>query len=140
MDHHRDIHVATDRLGDNFQGGDSCEDTRVPNSPVLPTLKPTSTSPSDDSLRGSITLDDPEKGEILSIPSSTRKSRIRRHFHDEVSRDWADVVLLLCWFTTGFLDSTIFNGMLGSSHRWRNTLTKRSMSAYGSFVSMQTGM
>jgi len=38
----------------------------------------------------------------------------------EVSRDWADIVLILCYLITGLLDSA-------------------SISVWGSFVSMQTG-
>ncbi len=47
-------------------------------------------------------------------------SRCRRHLRADVSRDWADVVLVLCYFITGLLDSA-------------------SISYWGSFVSMQTG-
>jgi len=47
-------------------------------------------------------------------------SRWRRHLAVDVSRDWADLVLIMCYFITGLLDSS-------------------SISVWGSFVSMQTG-
>ncbi|KAK4140419.1 uncharacterized protein C8A04DRAFT_32092 [Dichotomopilus funicola] len=43
-----------------------------------------------------------------------------RHLTVHISRDWADCVLILCYFITGLLDSA-------------------SISVWGSFVSMQTG-
>ena len=46
---------------------------------------------------------------------------IRKALTVDVSRDWADIVLLLSYITTGLLDSA-------------------SISAWGSFVSMQTGI
>lgn len=49
-----------------------------------------------------------------------RTGSIRKSMMTDVARDWADVVLLLCYITTGLLDSS-------------------SISAWGSFVSMQTG-
>jgi hypothetical protein len=54
-------------------------------------------------------------------PSKVFISRCRRHLVEDVSRDWADVVLLCCYFVTGLLDSA-------------------SISVWGSFVSMQTGL
>ncbi|KAK5656434.1 hypothetical protein OQA88_4815 [Cercophora sp. LCS_1] len=47
-------------------------------------------------------------------------SRWKRHLSVDVNRDWADVVLICCYFITGLLDSS-------------------SISVWGSFVSMQTG-
>ncbi|RFU73255.1 duf1275 domain protein [Trichoderma arundinaceum] len=47
-------------------------------------------------------------------------SRLRRQMTAEVSRSWADVVLLLCYVVTGLLDSA-------------------STQVWGAFVSMQTG-
>lgn len=47
--------------------------------------------------------------------------RCGRHLTVHISRDWADCVLILCYFITGLLDSA-------------------SISVWGSFVSMQTGM
>ncbi|KAK0664490.1 hypothetical protein QBC41DRAFT_20621 [Cercophora samala] len=44
----------------------------------------------------------------------------RNHFTVDVSRDWADLILILCYLITGLLDSA-------------------SISVWGSFVSMQTG-
>lgn len=48
------------------------------------------------------------------------KSTWRQNIMVNVHRDWADVVLLLCYIITGLLDSA-------------------SISTWGSFVSMQTG-
>lgn len=48
-------------------------------------------------------------------------SSIRRRLTVDVHRDWADVVLVLCYLITGLLDSA-------------------SISIWGSFVSMQTGI
>jgi hypothetical protein len=48
-------------------------------------------------------------------------SRWKRHLTAHVSRDWADLILILCYLITGLLDSA-------------------SISVWGSFVSMQTGM
>lgn len=47
-------------------------------------------------------------------------SHLRRHFDSKINYNHSDHILLLCWFTTGILDSTMFN-------------------AYRTFVSMQTG-
>lgn len=47
-------------------------------------------------------------------------SKLRRQMTAEVSRSWADVVLLLCYVVTGLLDSA-------------------STQVWGAFVSMQTG-
>lgn len=47
-------------------------------------------------------------------------SRMREAAKHEIKRDWADVVLILCYIITGLLDSS-------------------SISIWGSFVSMQTG-
>ena len=52
-------------------------------------------------------------------PRSVNK-RWKRHFAAEVTRDWADLVLILGYFITGLLDTA-------------------SISVWGSFVSMQTG-
>lgn len=48
-------------------------------------------------------------------------NRLRAHFAEEVSTAHADMLLLACCLISGFVDSTIYN-------------------AYGTFVSMQTGM
>jgi uncharacterized membrane protein YoaK (UPF0700 family) len=53
--------------------------------------------------------------QLRSMPA-----RIIRNLRAEVSRDWADLVLLLCYIVTGLLDSS-------------------SIQAWGAFVSMQTG-
>lgn len=52
--------------------------------------------------------------------SKSRLAEVRRKLMVDVSRDWADVVLILCYLITGLLDSA-------------------SISIWGSFVSMQTG-
>ncbi|KAG7002041.1 hypothetical protein G7Y79_00029g063370 [Physcia stellaris] len=120
MDRQNDSHLASTRDEKKSCGRDSPEDTRVPNSPDKVALKDTCTTPTNRSPQGSMTLNDLEIGQSANVSQRTSKSRIRRHFQDDVSKDWTDVLLLLCWFTTGFLDSTIFK-------------------AYGTFVSMQTG-
>ena len=115
MDRRNDTQVASTRGEDKLRVGDSREDTRVPNSPELAALKDTCTTPTIQSPQEIASLDDVEKGQSVNISPRTPKSRIRRHFQDEVNRDWTDVLLLLCWFTTGFLDSTIFTGMREST-------------------------
>lgn len=90
---------------------DSCEDTRVPNSPVLAPVKSSCTTPVRESPESSVDLSALEKGNAPSSTPSKPSSRLRKHFQDDVQAEWADMLLLLCWFTTGFLDSTIFNGM-----------------------------
>ena len=52
--------------------------------------------------------------------NSARTSVWREKLTVDVHRDWADVVLLLCYIITGMLDSA-------------------AISTWGSFVSMQTG-
>ncbi|KAK3330720.1 hypothetical protein B0H66DRAFT_72973 [Apodospora peruviana] len=52
--------------------------------------------------------------------SSSFVARWKKHLVADVDRKWADVVLVLCYFITGLLDSS-------------------SISVWGSFVSMQTG-
>lgn len=47
-------------------------------------------------------------------------TRLRKNMKADVSRSWADVVLLLCYVVTGLLDSA-------------------STQVWGAFVSMQTG-
>jgi hypothetical protein len=47
-------------------------------------------------------------------------SKLRKQMTAEVSRSWADIVLLLCYVVTGLLDSA-------------------STQVWGAFVSMQTG-
>jgi hypothetical protein len=59
-----------------------------------------------------------EEQPLLGQPLS--KSGWREKMMVNVNRDWADVVLLLCYIITGLLDSA-------------------SISTWGSFVSMQTG-
>lgn len=113
MDSRRSCEKSEGQNEDAFQAVDSREGTCVPNSPVLATLK-SSSSPAEGSPAPSVMLDDLEKGQTSVSSAPVTDSRIRRHFKDDVSAEWADVMLLLCWFTTGFVDSTIFNGMLRS--------------------------
>ena len=101
--------VGTEPQEDDFQILDSCEDTMVPNSPVLAATKSNGTSPADESPDQSVSLDALEKGHTASKSQPTTVSRVRRHFRDDIRTEWTDMLLLLCWFTTGFLDSTIFN-------------------------------
>jgi hypothetical protein len=57
------------------------------------------------------------------LPKPHRQSilaKCRKSLTAEVTRDWADLVLLLCYVVTGLLDSASTN-------------------AWGAFVSMQTG-
>ncbi|KAK4185748.1 hypothetical protein QBC35DRAFT_388849 [Podospora australis] len=53
-------------------------------------------------------------------PKQSSLRRAKKWFTVDVNRDWADVVLILCYLITGLLDSA-------------------SISVWGSFVSMQTG-
>ncbi|KAF2640833.1 hypothetical protein P280DRAFT_498655 [Massarina eburnea CBS 473.64] len=55
------------------------------------------------------------------IPGSPRPwTRLKKHFDADVSKNWADLVLLWCYIITGLLDSS-------------------AVFIWGSFVSMQTG-
>jgi hypothetical protein len=70
-------------------------------------------------------IDDRRPDEERPLLGGARKphpfaSRWRKYLVVDVNRDWADVVLILCYFITGLLDSS-------------------SISVWGSFVSMQTG-
>ena len=105
--------MGSDHSGrdDDLHALDSCDDTRVPNSPVSSPPKSTSTSIIDGNSSRVASLDALEKGHIEAITPATPSSRLARHFRDDVKTDWTDMLLLLCWFTTGFLDSTVFNGM-----------------------------
>lgn len=47
-------------------------------------------------------------------------ARLKKHFNANVSKNWADLVLLFCYVITGLLDSS-------------------AVFIWGSFVSMQTG-
>ena len=102
----------TEPQEDDFRILDSCEDTMVPNSPVLAATKSAGISPVDKSSEQSANLNALEKGHAISIAPPVSISRVRRHFQDDIRTEWTDILLLFCWFTTGFLDSTIFNGML----------------------------
>ncbi|KAK4454709.1 DUF1275 domain protein [Podospora aff. communis PSN243] len=70
-------------------------------------------------------IDDRRPDEERPLLGGARKphslaSQWRKYLVVDVNRDWADVVLILCYFITGLLDSS-------------------SISVWGSFVSMQTG-
>lgn len=53
-------------------------------------------------------------------PPRSALAQWHRHMTTDVSRNWADVILVFCYLITGLLDSA-------------------SISVWGSFVSMQTG-
>ena len=55
-----------------------------------------------------------------SKPNSSYLSRARKHFSQELSPSWADIMLILHCFVTGLLDAAVFN-------------------VWSCFVSMQTG-
>ena len=60
---------------------------------------------------GQSTPNDVEKGAISIQTTQSIVCRFRNHFDSEVATTvGTDVLILLCWFTTGFLDSTIFQG------------------------------
>lgn len=61
-----------------------------------------------------------ERQPFLGGGKPSRLAGLRRRLMVDISRDWADVVLILCYLITGLLDSA-------------------STSIWGSFVSMQTG-
>ncbi|KAJ6784337.1 hypothetical protein PWT90_06156 [Aphanocladium album] len=72
---------------------------------------------------------DPERQPLLRKPSSSGPggggssssvARLRKCLNAELSRDWADLMLLFCYIVTGLLDSA-------------------STQVWGAFVSMQTG-
>jgi len=52
---------------------------------------------------------------------SSRWGQLKKHMNDDVSKNWADLVLLWCYIITGLLDSS-------------------ATVIWGSFVSMQTGL
>ena len=54
------------------------------------------------------------------VVNSSESSHLSRHFKQDVSRNWADAVLLFGYIITGLLDSS-------------------AVFIWGSFVSMQTG-
>jgi hypothetical protein len=70
------------------------------------------------------TEDEDEETPLLGRPSkqsdTTAMRRLNRHFSTDVSRHWADAVLLFGYISTGLLDSS-------------------AVFIWGSFVSMQTG-
>lgn len=61
-----------------------------------------------------------ERQPFLGGGKPSRLAGLRRRLMVDISRDWADIVLVLCYLITGLLDSA-------------------STSIWGSFVSMQTG-
>lgn len=63
---------------------------------------------------------DEEQPLLLGRTPKPQAGNIRRKLMVDIRRDWADIVLILCYLITGLLDSA-------------------SISIWGSFVSMQTG-
>jgi hypothetical protein len=63
-----------------------------------------------------------EETPLLGRPNgkSSTPSKLRKHMAADVSKNWADLVLLFCYIITGLLDSS-------------------AVFIWGSFVSMQTG-
>jgi hypothetical protein len=51
---------------------------------------------------------------------ASRWNQLKKHMNEEISKNWADLVLLWCYIITGLLDSA-------------------ATVIWGSFVSMQTG-
>lgn len=49
-----------------------------------------------------------EKDDAASI---SNRELVSQHFRAEIQKTNVDIVVLLCWFVTGLLDGTIFNGM-----------------------------
>ena len=60
-------------------------------------------------ISSSSSQNDVEKGDVSSI-ESLQQSAFSRYFKAEIDPKGIDIAIVLCWFTTGFLDSTIFNG------------------------------
>jgi hypothetical protein len=73
-----------------------------------------------DSLRRAADEETPLLGRAGKSSDGTRSARLRRHMTVNVSKRWADIVLLFCYIITGLLDSS-------------------AVFIWGSFVSMQTG-
>jgi hypothetical protein len=63
-----------------------------------------------------------EETPLLGRPNgkNSASSQLRKHMAADVSKNWADLVLLFCYVITGLLDSS-------------------AVFIWGSFVSMQTG-
>jgi hypothetical protein len=77
-----------------------------------------SRAPTSGATRGS-----DEETPLLGRPNgkSSAPSKLRKHLATDVSKNWADLVLLFGYIITGLLDSS-------------------AVFIWGSFVSMQTGM
>lgn len=58
--------------------------------------------------------------QLAKDESGSVREKLSRHFAADVSKNWADLVLLFCYIITGLLDSS-------------------AVFIWGSFVSMQTG-
>ena len=69
---------------------------------------------------------------------SHRLEVLRKHFDVEVSTNHADLLLLACCLISGFVDSTLYNGILSIWPVHRRTKLTMNL-AYNTFVSMQTG-
>jgi hypothetical protein len=74
------------------------------------------------STRGASRAPDDEQTPLLGRPNgkNSASSQLRKHMAADVSKNWADLVLLFCYIITGLLDSS-------------------AVFIWGSFVSMQTG-
>ena len=94
-------------------------------------------------IAASLDTGSPGSYEKYDAPPTPARQRIRRHFGLEIRDVNVDIVLLLCWFMTGLLDSTIYNGMRAlafSTHNGSCSLIFVCfVAAYRTFVSMQTG-
>ena len=67
------------------------------------------------------------------------QARIREHFEQHINTASTDILLYFCWFTTGILDSTIFNGTISYSSSMVNADSCSLNIAYRIFLLMQTG-
>lgn len=53
--------------------------------------------------------------DVMAVDNRSGKSfssKVRKHFAQEVSTDHADILMLICCLITGFLDSTLYNGIV----------------------------
>lgn len=77
-----------------------------------------------------------DKDDAASI---SNRELVSLHFRTEIRKTNVDIVVLLCWFVTGLLDGTIFNGMTVYQHHTFTATRLTPPPAYRTFVSMQTG-
>lgn len=81
---------------------------------------PSNTMPSNAPRGASTRAVDEESPLIGRVATKSESSRLVKHLQEDVSRGWADAVLLFGYISTGLLDSS-------------------AVYIWGSFVSMQTG-